>query len=193
MYKALEKEISEQSLTDVYLVKVGCIGSCYCEPTVQVNISGHPPVYYGYVDPEAASRIVKEHLLQGNPLESHIIPMTFHRTDPLGAKKRQLRIALRNCGMIDPEKIEEYIAFDGYEALSKVLMEYSPADVIAILKESGLRGRGGGGFPTGLKWQTTAQAERMEKYMICNAYEEDPGAYMGRSLLEGDPNVFWKA
>jgi NADH:ubiquinone oxidoreductase subunit F (NADH-binding) len=114
--------------------------------------------------------------------------MTFSRTDPLGAKRRQLRIALRNCGIIDPEKIEEYIAFDGYEALSKVLMDYTPLEVISILKESGLRGRGGGGFPTGLKWQATAQAEGTEKYMICNADEGDPGAYMDRSLLEGDPH-----
>lgn len=188
VYKALEKEISEQSLTDIHLVKVGCIGSCYCEPTVQVNIPGHPPVYYGYVDPDVAARIVKEHLLDGKPLESHIIPMTFNRTDPLGAKRRQLRIALRNCGIVDPEKIEEYIAFDGYEALSKVLKEYNPMEVITILKESGLRGRGGGGFPTGLKWQATALAESTEKYMICNADEGDPGAYMDRSLLEGDPH-----
>lgn len=188
VYKALEKEIAEQALSNVHLVKVGCIGSCYCEPTVQVNIPGQPPVYYGYVDPDLALRIVREHLQEGTPLESHIIPMTFSRTDPLGAKRRQLRIALRNCGIIDPEKIEEYIAFDGYEALSKVLMDYTPLEVISILKESGLRGRGGGGFPTGLKWQATAQAEGTEKYMICNADEGDPGAYMDRSLLEGDPH-----
>lgn len=188
VYNAFVRELEAQHLEHVHLIKVGCIGSCYCEPTVQVNMPGEPPIYYGYVDPEIAGRIVREHLQNGNPLTSHIVPMTFNRTDPPGAKKRQLRIALRNCGVIDPENIEEYIAFDGYEALSRALLQMSPSDVIQVMKESGLRGRGGGGFPTGLKWQATAQSVSEEKYMICNADEGDPGAYMDRSLLEGDPH-----
>lgn len=188
VYDTLERELKESGLDNVHLVKVGCIGSCYCEPTVQVNIPGHAPVYYGYVTTELAKQIVQEHLQRGQPLTENIIPMTFSRTDPLGAKKRQLRIALRNCGIIDPENIEEYIAFNGYEALAKVLSEYHPNEVVNVIKESGLRGRGGGGFPTGLKWQATAQSVSDEKYMICNADEGDPGAYMDRSLLEGDPH-----
>ncbi|MFH5835805.1 NADH-ubiquinone oxidoreductase-F iron-sulfur binding region domain-containing protein [Proteiniclasticum sp. C24MP] len=188
IYEELETMISDMNLHHVDLVKVGCIGSCYCEPTVQVNVPGHVPVYYGYVDRETAARILDEHILHGKILEDKVVPMSFNRTDPSGAKKKQFRIALKNCGNIDPEKITEYIAFDGYEALAKVLTEMTPLDVIRILKDSGLRGRGGGGFPTGLKWQATNHQKSVQKYMICNADEGDPGAYMDRSLLEGDPH-----
>jgi len=188
IYDELETLIRDMDLNNVDLVKVGCIGSCYCEPTVQVNMPGHAPTYYGYVDRDAAGRILHEHVLQGKILKDKVVPMSFNRTDPAGARKRQFRIALRNCGNIDPEEITEYIAFDGYEALAKVLTEMTPLDVIHVLKESGLRGRGGGGFPTGLKWQATNQQKNPQKYMICNADEGDPGAYMDRSLLEGDPH-----
>lgn len=188
IYTTLEETISELNLENIRLVKVGCIGSCYCEPTVQVNVPGHVPVYYGYVDEESAKKIVESHLLKGEVVQEKIVTMSFNRTDPVRAKKRQLRIALKNCGNIDPEDIKEYIAFDGYEALGKVFKEYSPQDVINIVKESGLRGRGGGGFPTGIKWQATFNEPGPEKYMICNADEGDPGAYMDRSVLEGDPH-----
>jgi len=114
--------------------------------------------------------------------------MSFNHTDPIGAKKRQFRIALRNCGNVDPEDIRQYIAFDGYEALADTLTSKQPQEVIEILKQSGLRGRGGGGFPTGIKWQATYDQKNPEKYMICNADEGDPGAYMDRSVLEGDPH-----
>jgi len=188
IYSVLEETIKEMNLENIQLIKVGCIGSCYCEPTVQVNVPGHLPVYYGYVDEESAKKIVEEHLAKGKVVEEKVVTMSFNRTDPVRAKKRQLRIALKNCGNIDPENIEEYIAFDGYEAIGKVLKEYSSQHVIDILKDSGLRGRGGGGFPTGLKWQATYNENSEEKYMICNADEGDPGAYMDRSVLEGDPH-----
>ncbi|MGB4589528.1 MAG: NADH-ubiquinone oxidoreductase-F iron-sulfur binding region domain-containing protein [Clostridiaceae bacterium] len=188
IYSVLEETIKEMNLENIQLIKVGCIGSCYCEPTVQVNVPGHLPVYYGYVDEESAKKIVQDHLIDGKIVEDKVVSMSFNRTDPVRAKKRQLRIALKNCGNIDPENIEEYIAFDGYEAIGKVLKEYSSQHVIDILKDSGLRGRGGGGFPTGLKWQATYNERSDEKYMICNADEGDPGAYMDRSVLEGDPH-----
>ncbi|MBW8381774.1 MAG: 4Fe-4S binding protein [Youngiibacter sp.] len=187
-YAAIEEKIAELGLEDIRMVKVGCIGSCYCEPTVQINAPGKAPVYYGYVDEEAGREIVEKHLAKGEVVEEKIVNMSFNRTDPVKAKKRQLRIALKNCGSIDPEMISEYIAFDGYEALAKVLRDYKPQGVIDIIKDSGLRGRGGGGFPTGLKWQATFDQPGNEKYMICNADEGDPGAYMDRSVLEGDPH-----
>lgn len=188
VYDTFRRLIQEHGLQNVNLIKVGCIGSCYCEPTVQVHVPGYAPVCYGYVNEEVAEKIMAEHILNGVPLASNIVPIGFSSTDPIGAKKRQLRIALRNCGLIDPENINEYIAFDGYEALAKVLHEHSPEEVISIMRDSGLRGRGGGGFPTGIKWQATATQNSDEKYMICNADEGDPGAYMDRSLLEGDPH-----
>lgn len=188
IYDILEKTITELNIDNVDLIKVGCIGSCYCEPTVQVNVPGHAPVYYGYVDPESARRIILEHVVKHEIVKDKVVQMSFNHTDPPGAKKRQFRIALRNCGNLDPEDIRQYIAFDGYEALSDILMTDTPQEVIDTLKQSGLRGRGGGGFPTGIKWQATYDQKNPEKYMICNADEGDPGAYMDRSVLEGDPH-----
>ncbi len=188
IYDVLEETLNELNIRNVDLIKVGCIGSCYCEPTVQVNSPGHAPVYYGYVDPESARRIILEHIVNHEIVRDKVVQMSFNHTDPMGAKKRQFRIALRNCGNLDPEDIRQYIAFDGYEALSDILSSKTPQQVIEILKQSGLRGRGGGGFPTGIKWQATYDQKNPEKYMICNADEGDPGAYMDRSVLEGDPH-----
>ncbi len=188
IYDVLEETLNELNIRNVDLIKVGCIGSCYCEPTVQVNAPGHAPVYYGYVDPESARRIILEHIVNHEIVRDKVVQMSFNHTDPMGAKKRQFRIALRNCGNLDPEDIRQYIAFDGYEALSDILSSKTPQQVIEILKQSGLRGRGGGGFPTGIKWQATYDQKNPEKYMICNADEGDPGAYMDRSVLEGDPH-----
>ncbi len=188
IYDVLEETLNELNIRNVDLIKVGCIGSCYCEPTVQVNAPGHAPVYYGYVDPESARRIILEHIVNHEIVRDKVVQMSFNHTDPMGAKKRQFRIALRNCGNLDPEDIRQYIAFDGYEALSDILSSKTPQQVIEILKQSGLRGRGGGGFPTGIKWQATYDQKNPEKYIICNADEGDPGAYMDRSVLEGDPH-----
>lgn len=188
IYDILLETLKEMSIDYVDLIKVGCVGSCYCEPTVQVNMPGHMPVYYGYVDPESARRIILEHIINHEVVTDKVVQMSFNHTDPIGAKKKQFRIALRNCGNLDPEDITQYIAFDGYEALAHTLTSKTPQDIIEILKQSGLRGRGGGGFPTGIKWQATFDQKSPEKYMICNADEGDPGAYMDRSVLEGDPH-----
>ena len=193
-YAALEQALAERGRDDVRLVKVGCIGSCYCEPTIQVNLPGQPPVFYGNVDEEAAAAIVESHIAGGRALDSHVLPIGYQKARP-GApgEKRQQRIALRNCGAVDPQNIMDYIAFRGYEALGKVLAAGDPAAVVEQVKASGLRGRGGGGFPTGSKWQATAQQPAGDKYIICNADEGDPGAFMDRSILEGDPHSVLEA
>lgn len=187
-FKALEESLITSGLPNVRLGMVGCIGSCYCEPTVQVNIPGKDPVYYGYVTPHVAKEIVEKHLGKGEIVTDHVVDMGMGKVEPKSKKKRQLRIALKNCGVIDPENIREYIAYGGYEALGKVLAHMSPEDVVNTVIESGLRGRGGGGFPTGVKWKATMQQVADQKYMICNADEGDPGAFMDRSVLEGDPH-----
>lgn len=193
-FAALERALRNRGLSHVRLVKVGCIGSCYCEPTIQVNVPGQEPVFYGNVDEDAAIAIVDSHLLKGSILESNHLKIGYEKAglQSKGEKKQQ-RIALRNCGAIDPENIMDYIACRGYEALGKVLTEGDPEAVVNSIKASGLRGRGGGGFPTGSKWQATAQQPKGEKYIICNADEGDPGAFMDRSILEGDPHSVLEA
>ena len=188
-YAALEEAIQKNKIDNIKLVQVGCIGSCYCEPTIQVNIPGKEPVLYGNVDQAAANQIIEEHIIKGNLIEEKRIIVNSEKGSPDSKNdKKQLRIALRNCGSINPEDINEYIAFGGYEALAKALTQMTTKDVINTIKDSGLRGRGGGGFPTGLKWDATAQQPGNEKYIICNADEGDPGAFMDRSILEGDPH-----
>lgn len=174
---------------EVAVVKTGCFGFCGQGPIVKI----HPDnVFYVQVQKEDAAEIIEEHIIKGRKVERllYVEPqkkqiMGLHRDMPF--YKKQLRIALRNCGMIDPENISEYIAFRGYEALSTVL-NMKPAEVCQIVKDSGLRGRGGGGFPTGLKWEFTLKSPGDQKYIICNADEGDPGAFMDRSILEGDPH-----
>ncbi len=174
---------------EVAVVKTGCFGFCGQGPIVKI----HPDnVFYVQVQKEDAAEIIEEHIIKGRKVERllYVEPqkkqvMGLHRDMPF--YKKQLRIALRNCGMIDPENISEYIAFRGYEALSKVL-DMQPAEVCQIVKDAGLRGRGGGGFPTGLKWEFTLKSPGDQKYIICNADEGDPGAFMDRSILEGDPH-----
>ena len=149
--------------------------------------------FYTQVTPEDAEEIVAEHILKGrkvarllyeNPETKEHVSDSKH----MGFYQKQMRIALRNCGFIDPENIDEYIAYDGYAALGKVITELTPDQAIDMLKQSGLRGRGGAGFPTGLKWQFTKNYTADQKYVVCNADEGDPGAFMDRSILEGDPN-----
>ena len=175
---------------EVKIVKTGCFGLCAQGPIVVVYPEG---AMYTMVKVEDIKEITEEHLLKGR-----IVKRLLHNEthDDGGAKsldgveffKRQMRIALRNCGIINPENIDEYIAYDGYKALGKVLTELKPADVVDTLKKSGLRGRGGGGFPTGLKWEFAAKQPEGQKYVCCNADEGDPGAFMDRSVLEGDPH-----
>ncbi len=188
----LQKEVADRGL-DADLISVGCIGMCEQEPLVDVALPGMRRVTYARVTPELAKRIVAEHVVGGHPVsEAVIAEVEGDREQPyptLPFYKKQKRIVLRNCGFIDPEKIEEYIASDGYSATHKVLSGVTPDAVIAEVKASGLRGRGGAGFPTGLKWEFARKAAGPKKYVVCNADEGDPGAFMDRSVLEGDPHA----
>jgi len=166
------------------IIQTGCPGMCHHEPLVSVTQPGSEPCIYGHVTPDKAQAILTSHL------ENHA-PVTEWLVQP--NQQLQKRITLANCGVIDPEKIEEYIAMDGYFALAKVLLEMQPIDVINELKASGLRGRGGGGFPTGQKWEFAHKAAGSQKYVVCNADEGDPGAFMDRSILEGDPHRLLEA
>ena len=178
---------------EVKVIKTGCFGLCQKGPIVAV----YPDkVFYNHVKPSDVERIVSEHLYKGRVVteleltdEDLITKEKIYDIDKIKFYEKQQRIALRNCGKINPEDIEEYIAVDGYQALGKALTEMTPQDVIDVMKASGLRGRGGAGFPTGVKWQFEKDQPGDEKYVICNADEGDPGAFMDRSILEGDPNA----
>ncbi|NLY43205.1 MAG: NADH-quinone oxidoreductase subunit NuoF [Clostridiaceae bacterium] len=176
---------------EIKVIKTGCFGLCALGPVVIVYPEG---AFYSMVKPEDVKEIVEEHLLKGRIVKRLLYQETVQEDDTVKSLnqvdfyKKQFRIALRNCGVINPENIDEYIAFGGYSALGKVLTEMTPEQVIDIIKRSGLRGRGGGGFPTGLKWEFTAKAQGDQKYVACNADEGDPGAFMDRSILEGDPH-----
>lgn len=194
--ETLEKEIEAQGLVDeVKVVKTGCFGLCALGPIMIVYPEGS---FYSAVKPEDVPEIVSEHLLKGRIVKRLLYSETvvddqvksLNETD---FYKKQHRIALRNCGVINPEVIDEYIAYDGYAALGKVLTEMTPEEVIQTILDSGLRGRGGAGFPTGLKWKFAAGNQADQKYVCCNADEGDPGAFMDRSILEGDPHVVLEA
>ena len=183
----LKLELEANALeNEVHVVRTGCIGLCELGHIVKIMPGD---VIYTKVTPADAREIVSEHIMKGRKVERLLY------TDPLTKKtlvsekdltghKKQLRIVLRNCGIIDPESIEDAIAHDAYEALGKVLSTMRPQDVIKIIKDSGFRGRGGGGFPTGLKWEIANKNKSDEKYVVCNADEGDPGAFMDRSVLE---------
>lgn len=165
--------------------QAGCIGLCVYEPMIEVQRPNQPAYTYVNLTAKKVDDIVERDLLGGQPVAEYML-----QGQPL---KQQVRVALRNCGVIDPESIEDYIAADGYQALANVLKFTKPAEVIQTIKDSGLRGRGGGGFPTGLKWGFAASATGEHKYVICNADEGDPGAFMDRSILEGDPHAIIEA
>lgn len=192
----LEQELKAKGLeNEVKVIKTGCFGLCALGPVMIVYPEG---CFYSEVKVEDVPEIVEEHLLKGRMVKRLLYEETVHQDDikPLNETnfyKKQHRVALRNCGVIDPENIEEYIAMDGYQALAKCLTELTPDEVIQIVKDSGLRGRGGGGFPTGLKWSFTAKNTADQKYVVCNADEGDPGAFMDRSVLEGDPHCIVEA
>ncbi len=181
---------------EVKVVKTGCFGLCALGPVVVVYPEG---AFYSQVQKEDVQEIVTEHLLKGRIVKRLVYNETIAEDETIKSLnevpfyKKQMRIALRNCGVINPENIEEYIAFDGYKALGKVLTEMQPADVIQVIKDSNLRGRGGGGFPTGLKWDFASKSVNEQKYVCCNADEGDPGAFMDRSILEGDPHSVLEA
>ena len=190
-------ELAKNKLeNEIKLVGTGCFGLCEVGPVVIVYPEG---AFYSKVKPEDVTRIVSEHLLKGRIVEDLLYhdnvqeDKVIKSLDEVSFYKKQHRLALKNCGIIDPEKIEEYIAFDGYKALGKVLSEMTPEETINVIKASGLRGRGGAGFPTGLKWEFTYKAQGDKKYVCCNADEGDPGAFMDRSILEGDPHSLLEA
>jgi len=197
--KILEKfkeEVKKQNIeNEIEIVRTGCFGLCELGPVVIVYPEG---AFYSRVKVEDVEEIVAEHLVKGRPVTRLLYTETIDEgriksLNETGFYKKQERIALRNCGVIDPENIDEYIAFDGYKALAKVLTTMTPEQVIEEVKKSGLRGRGGGGFPTGLKWELTAKSKADQKYVVCNADEGDPGAFMDRSILEGDPHSVLEA
>ena len=183
------KIIDEKGIKKVRVIQTGCFGLCAKGPIVIIRPED---TFYAMVKPEDCEEIINTHILEGKTVErllcKDINNSVVQRLDELTFYKKQERIALKNCGIIDPENIDEYIAFDGYKALEKVLFEMSQDDVINEITDSGLRGRGGAGFPTGKKWYFTKIAEGDQKYVVCNADEGDPGAFMDRSILEGDPH-----
>ena len=197
--EAMNAELAARGLeNEVKVVLTGCFGLCALGPIMIVYPEG---TFYSCVKPEDVPEIVEEHFLKGRPVERLIYHEAktedIHHATSLSETafyKKQKRVALRNCGVIDPENIEEYIAMDGYQALGKVLTEMTPDDVIQTILDSGLRGRGGGGVPTGLKWKfASSNRGQVKKYVACNADEGDPGAFMDRSILEGDPHAVIEA
>ena len=189
----LREEIAAHGLEkEVNVIRTGCFGLCALGPIMVVYPEG---AFYSMVKPDDVPEIVEEHLLKGRIVKRLLYQETVTASDDIKSLNetpfyaKQKRIALRNCGVINPENIDEYIAVDGYQALGKVLTEMTPQQVIDVVKASGLRGRGGAGVPTGLKWSFAAANEADQKYVCCNADEGDPGAFMDRSILEGDPHV----
>ena len=192
-----ERQLKDKGLDkEIKVVRTGCFGLCAAGPVVIVYPDG---TFYSRVKPENVEEIVEEHLIKGRQVQhliyvDHTAEEAHHQSlDEIGFYKKQRRIALRNCGVIDPENIDEYIALDGYKALEKVLTQMSREAVIDEIKRSGLRGRGGGGFSTGMKWQFAYNSQGDKKYVACNADEGDPGAFMDRSVLEGDPHTIIEA
>lgn len=200
--QAIRQELSARQI-EAEVMGVGCIGMCVREPLVDIQLPGRPRVTYANVKPDMIPRLIEEHLLNGQiipkwamgqlladgaPPEAQAIEPGLPPYAELPFYRKQVRIALKNCGMIDPESIHEYIAVDGYRALAKTLTAMTPEDIISEMKDSGLRGRGGAGFQTGVKWEFCRRAKGSPKYVICNADEGDPGAFMDRSVLEGDPH-----
>ena len=194
--EAMESELKKQGLeNEVKVIRTGCFGLCALGPIMVVYPEG---AFYSQVKVDDVPEIVEEHLLKGRMVKRLLYDETVKQDDVKSLKetdfyKKQHRVALRNCGVIDPENIDEYIAYDGYQALAKCLTELKPEEVVDIVKASGLRGRGGGGFPTGVKWSFTAANQADQKYVVCNADEGDPGAFMDRSVLEGDPHCIIEA
>lgn len=191
----LRAGLEARGIDDVKVVQVGCFGFCAQGPIVRVMPDD---VFYVKVKVEDVDQLIEQHVMQGKHVDHllYVEPQTkekLHRHDAMPFYQKQERIALRNCGLIDPERIEESLANDGYKALEKVLREMTPDELIKIIQDSGLRGRGGGGFPTGLKWSLARRNEAAEKFVICNADEGDPGAFMDRSILEGDPHSIVEA
>ena len=186
--------LEEKNIKNVRVIQTGCFGLCAKGPIVIIRPE---ETFYAHVKPEDCEEIINTHICEGKRVErllcKDIDGSIVNKLDELNFYKKQKRIALKNCGIIDPENIDEYIAFDGYKALEKVLTKLNPDEVIDIISKSGLRGRGGAGFPTGKKWSFAKAEKNEQKYIVCNADEGDPGAFMDRSILEGDPHCVLEA
>lgn len=198
VYTAIKDEIKFSGFSDsVIITQTGCVGICQYEPVVEVYDADGTRTTYVKVDVEKARKIAAEHIIKGNIVTEYTIGAANGEgvTSVSDTKfmKKQVRVALRNCGIINPESIDEYIAMDGYQAIYKVLTQMKPDEVIKFISDSGLRGRGGAGFPTGTKWKFAAASVSDKKYVCCNADEGDPGAFMDRSVLEGDPHALLEA
>ena len=189
-----KKIIEEKGIKNVRVIKTGCFGLCAKGPIVIIRPED---TFYAQVTPEDCEEIIQSHIIEGKVVDrllcKDIDGTKVTKLDDLTFYKKQKRIALKNCGVINPEDIDEYIAFDGYRALARVLIEMTQDEVIETIDKSGLRGRGGAGFPTGKKWRATKDAKGDTKYVVCNADEGDPGAFMDRSILEGDPHAVLEA
>ncbi|MBO4293776.1 MAG: NADH-quinone oxidoreductase subunit NuoF [Clostridia bacterium] len=192
--ETFRKILKEKNIENVRVIKTGCFGLCAKGPIVIIRPED---TFYAMVKPSDCEEIIQKHIIEGEVVQrllcKDIDGKKVQSLDELTFYKKQKRIALKNCGVINPEEIDEYIAFDGYKALEKVLKEMTPDEVIAEVSKSGLRGRGGAGFPTGKKWELTKVNEADQKYVVCNADEGDPGAFMDRSILEGDPHSVLEA
>ena len=188
------KILKEKNINNVRVIKTGCFGLCAKGPIVIIRPED---TFYAMVKPEDCEEIIQSHIIEGKKVNrllcKDIDGSIVNSLDELNFYKKQKRIALKNCGVINPEDIDEYIAFNGYQALERVLREMTRDEVIEVIKKSGLRGRGGAGFPTGKKWELTKAVEGEQKYVVCNADEGDPGAFMDRSILEGDPHSVLEA
>ncbi len=186
--------LEEKAIQNVRVIQTGCFGLCAKGPIVIIRPE---ETFYAKVKPEDCNEIIEKHILNGQKVErllcKNMDGKLANQLNDLDFYKKQKRIALKNCGIIDPENIDEYIAFDGYKALEKVLTQMNSDEVIETILKSGLRGRGGAGFPTGKKWSFTKQEVADQKYIVCNADEGDPGAFMDRSILEGDPHAILEA
>jgi NADH-quinone oxidoreductase subunit F len=188
VYDALSAKLRQKGLDNVELKQTGCMGMCYSEVLVEVCSAEGKRTFYSHVTPDRVDRIIEEHLIGKKPVTEWIILADGMKTEGSQVLAKQQRIVLRNCGLIDPESIDDYLAVGGYKAIEKAIKTMSPQEVIDEVTKSGLRGRGGAGFPTGVKWGFARKAPGWPKYMICNADEGDPGAFMDRSVLESDPH-----
>lgn len=187
VYQAIQNRIEQDNLP-IKLNKTGCMGACYREPLIEIRSPGLPPVVYGDITVKKLPQLFEKHIRNNEIIEDWLVKGENLHTPDDQFFDKQVRIVLRNAGEIDPENIDDYLAAGGYQSIRRALLEMKPEDVIAEIKKSGLRGRGGAGFPTGLKWQFARQAPGKEKYIICNGDEGDPGAFMDRSIMEGDPH-----